>query len=103
MPREQLKKEPLPDNVLRYLKKISEKDTWDDFDQSVLAGVSITLIAEVERLKAELQRTVDYYKPISEQATDIAYKNQKLQAFTDLACKLYPALSGEWEAMREEV
>lgn len=28
---------------------------------------------------------------------------ERLQAFADLACKLYPALSGEWEAMREGV
>lgn len=28
---------------------------------------------------------------------------ERLQAFADLACKLYPALSYEWEAMREGV
>lgn len=28
---------------------------------------------------------------------------ERLQAFAELACKLYPALSGEWEAMREGV
>lgn len=35
------------------------------------------------------------------ESSELIAEVERLQAFAELACKLYPALAGEWEAMEE--
>jgi hypothetical protein len=57
-----------------------------------------------ERLN-ELKCQLDVYGGglSTSESRELIAEVERLQAFANLACKLYPALSGEWEAMREGV